>query len=97
MAWRASIQLGDNILWSTVIDANDHTVKVPVNVSNLHVQKGERIYFRLQSRYNGEDDLVSWDPVIEYTKPVVLASDTHHKNSQSYHASADLYCTTRRR
>jgi len=87
---RASIQLGDNVLWSTVIDADDHTIKTPVNVSKLHVQKGERIYFRLQSRYNGVDDLVSWDPVIEYTKPMVPSSDVHHKNSQHYQASADF-------
>ncbi len=87
---RASIQWVNNILWSTVINANDHSVKTPVNVNGLTVNKGQRIYFRVQSIYNGEDDLVSWDPVIEYTTPVIPSSDVHHKVTSYYQASADF-------
>ncbi|OQP61922.1 hypothetical protein A3860_29955 [Niastella vici] len=87
---RASIQQGGTVLWSTTIGPTDFTVKTPANVSGLTVTKGQRIYFRLQSVYNGEDDLVSWDPVIQYTTPVVPQSDVQHKISNYYQASADF-------
>lgn len=87
---RVSIQSGDTLVWSALIGAADHTIKTPVNVNHLYVQKGQRIYFRVQSVYNGDDDLVSWDPVIEYTTPVVPSSDVHHKSSNYYQASADF-------
>jgi RHS repeat-associated protein len=87
---RASIQSGNTILWFTTIAATDFTPKNPSNVNNIPVVKGQRIYFRLQSIYNGEDDLVSWDPIIQYTSPVIPQSDVHHKSSNYYHASEDF-------
>jgi RHS repeat-associated protein len=87
---RVSIQRGDVLLWDATIDANDLAPKAPVNVTGLTVAKGQRFYFRLQSRYNGEDDLVNWDPIIEYTTPVTPSSDVHHKIASYYRASADF-------
>ncbi|MFT3822796.1 MAG: SpvB/TcaC N-terminal domain-containing protein [Chitinophagaceae bacterium] len=87
---RASIQLGDVVLWSTVIDAYDHSIKTPTGLNNLHISKGQRVYFRLQSRYNGENDVVNWDPVIEYTKPVTPSACGPYKEDNYYKASADF-------
>jgi RHS repeat-associated protein len=86
---RASIQQGDIVLWNTVIDANDYAVKTPA-LGNLSVTKGQRLYFRLQSRYNGSDDFVNWDPVIDYVGTVPVSSDIHYKTSSHYQASADF-------
>jgi RHS repeat-associated protein len=86
---RASIQLGGVVLDTILIAANDHAVKA-FGRTGVPIQKGQRIYFRLQSRYNGEDDLVNWDPVIQYTTPVIPQSDVHHKVSNYYKASADF-------
>jgi RHS repeat-associated protein len=87
---RVSIQHAGDTLWSTTIGPNDYTVKAPTNVSALPVTKGQRIYFRVQSIYNGDDDLVSWDPIIQYTTPVTPQSDQHHKTSNYYRASEDF-------
>jgi RHS repeat-associated protein len=87
---RVSIQQGNALLWFTTIGASDFSVKTPTGVNNLTVTRGQRIYFRLQSIYNGEDDRVSWDPVIEYTTPVTPSSDWHHKTGNYYQASADF-------
>lgn len=87
---RVSIQQGGNQLWFTTISASDFTPKTPTGVSNLTVTKGQCIYFRVQSIYNGQDDLVNWDPVIEYTTPVIPSSDWHHKTGSYYKASADF-------
>ena len=91
---RASIQYDDNVLESIIIPAGDFT---PKNFSalNVAVQKGQNIYFRLQSRYNGHDDVVSWDPVIQYTTPVTPNSDVHHKTSNYYRASEDFILHSR--
>ncbi|NII27574.1 hypothetical protein HB364_21000 [Pseudoflavitalea sp. X16] len=87
---RVSIQQGADTLWSATIGPNDFTPKTPTNVSGLPVTKGQRIYFRLQSVYNGEDDIVQWDPIIQYTTAVTLQSDRHHKTSHYYRASEDF-------
>lgn len=86
---RVSIQQGNNQFWFTTIGPNDFSPKTPTGVSNLSVTKGQNIYFRVQSIYNGQDDLVSWDPIIEYTTPVIPSSDWHHKTGSYYKASAD--------
>jgi hypothetical protein len=86
---RAGIQLGGVIIDSMTIGPNDHSVKTFNNISNLPVTKGQHIYFRLQSIYNGEDDVVNWDPIIQYSTPVIPTSDVHHKTASYYRASED--------
>ncbi|HEY4337003.1 MAG TPA: toxin TcdB middle/N-terminal domain-containing protein [Puia sp.] len=85
---RVSIQLRGTPLWNMTIGPTDYSVK-PVSLGGLSVNKGDRLYFRVQSIYNGEDDQVSWDPVIDYTAPSIpVTSD--HKLSSHYQASADF-------
>ena len=85
---RASIQQSGTVLWSTTIGPADFSTKTPTGVTNLAVTKGQQIYFRLQSIFNGQDDQVNWDPVIDYTTPTFPTSD--HKISSHYQASADF-------
>ncbi|HEY4110087.1 SpvB/TcaC N-terminal domain-containing protein [Puia sp.] len=85
---RVSIQLRGAVLWNTTIGPDDYSPKSPTGVSGLAVNKGDHLYFRLQSIYNGDDDQVSWDPIIDYTTPQLPTSD--HKVSSHYQASADF-------
>ena len=64
---RVAIQHKGTELWSAVITENDFTPKTPVGVNAIPVQKGDRIYFRVQSRVNGAYDQVQWSPEITYT------------------------------
>jgi RHS repeat-associated protein len=64
---KVSIQRNGNpALWTKQIQANDFVEYTPTGVNNISVSKGDRIYFRLQSVFNGELDVVDWSPVIEY-------------------------------
>jgi len=87
---RVSIQQSGTVRWSTTIAANDFSVKNPTGVNNLAVTKGQRIYFRMQSVYNGEEDLVNWDPVIQYTTAVAPAIDANARTTSRYQASQDI-------
>ncbi|TFF38509.1 SpvB/TcaC N-terminal domain-containing protein [Mucilaginibacter psychrotolerans] len=88
---RASIQLnGGNPNWSTVIAAGDYSIKTPSNVSNISVNAGDRLYFRVQSVYNGDGDKVKWDPVITYQNTLAPAIDANHRASNKYQASKDF-------
>nr|WP_162945018.1 SpvB/TcaC N-terminal domain-containing protein [Flavisolibacter nicotianae] len=64
---RVAIQHKSVELWSADIAANDFTPKTPVGVDALSVQKGDRLYFRVQSKFNGAYDQVLWTPQITYT------------------------------
>lgn len=87
---RVSIQRAGVVLWNERINAGDFAVKIPTNVTGLTVTKGQRIYFRVQSIYNGEDDVVKWDPIVRYTTAVTPESDVHRKTSNYYRASEDF-------
>ncbi len=70
-ALRVAIQKGSKELWSKIIVKKDSSL-YNANLYNLYINKGERIYFRLQSgvdslNTNGEYEKVDWAPVITYT------------------------------
>ncbi|WP_407334176.1 SpvB/TcaC N-terminal domain-containing protein [Enterovibrio sp. 27052020O] len=67
---RVAIQLAASELWATTIDADDYSVKTPSGVNAVSVNKGDRLYFRVQSIFDGNYDEVSWAPVITYTDKV---------------------------
>ena len=63
---RVAIQHEDAELWSALIDPQDNTEHAPGNVVSVTVQRGDRLYFRVQSRFDGALDEVSWDPAVSY-------------------------------
>ncbi|WP_295795219.1 SpvB/TcaC N-terminal domain-containing protein [Mucilaginibacter sp.] len=87
---RASIQVSGNVVWSTAIPAGDFGIKNPTGVTNLNVKKGQRIYFRVQSVYNGNGDVVSWNPTIDYQNALIPATDANHRMSAHYNATDDF-------
>ncbi|HNR90507.1 MAG TPA: SpvB/TcaC N-terminal domain-containing protein, partial [Spirochaetota bacterium] len=62
---RVSIQKGSSLLWSSAIEKDNHASLAP-SVSEIPVNEGERIYFRVNSVDDGSYDAVEWSPVVEY-------------------------------
>ena len=87
---RVAIQLNGSELWNTTIAADDFTVKTPFNVSNVAVTKGDRIYFRVQSVFNGTDDLVNWNPSITYAEHSDTLVDANNLPVYSFNAGNDF-------
>ncbi len=87
---RVSVQLGGNVLWSTSIASNNFSVQNPTGLNAVPVLKGQNVYFRVQSVYNGEEDLVNWDPKIQYLTPIQPAADASNRSTTFYQASQDF-------
>lgn len=66
---RVAIQKGGTELWQKMIAKGDET-GYPATASNITVQKGDKIYFRVQSgnteTSNGAFDNVTWSPEVIY-------------------------------
>jgi len=94
---KASIQLrGNQILWEETIKAEDYGDN-NFNKSGINVQKGDRIYFRLQSRYDGAYDQVTWNPTITYTNHASTETDANGLDLYRFNASEDYVITSRQR
>ncbi|PHN08263.1 SpvB/TcaC N-terminal domain-containing protein [Flavilitoribacter nigricans] len=87
---RVAIQHGPTERWSTTIAGDDFTPKTPTGVGNIPVQKGDRIYFRVQSVFDGAYDEVFWDPVITYLNQDPNKQDPNEKRDFRYRASEDF-------
>jgi RHS repeat-associated protein len=90
---RVSIQLRDNVIWENRINKGDFSTKIPGGVERLNVKRGDKVYFRVQSVYNGENDEVSWDPSIDYLNRIQPETDASNKKSSHYQASEDFVIT----
>ena len=86
---RVAIQHEDTELWATDIGARDDTEHAPQGTGSVTVQRGDRIYFRLQSRGDGSLDEVSWDPQVTYLN-VPSVSDVNSLSPYAYRASQDF-------
>ncbi len=86
---RAAIQHEDDELWGQTILITDYNVPFSPSTGNINVDKGDNIYFRVQSLDDGASDAVSWDPLITYVG-VVSRLDANGLDLYSYQASADF-------
>lgn len=86
---RVAIQHEDSELWSQTIGASDYTDHAPTGVDAIPVHRGDRLYFRVGSVFDGAFDQVSWDPKIVYTG-VPAATDVNGLNPYTYQASQDF-------
>ena len=87
----ASIQHNGSELWRNRIqgsgDFGDH---IPTGVNSINVSAGDRIYFRLQSYYDGMFDKVQWEPVITYTSRDPLLADDNNLNQSVFRYPDDF-------
>lgn len=91
---RVTIQRNASLLWSAEIEADDYAARVP-SMGLIAVSKGDRFYFRVQSRYNGSYDKVFWDPEIFYqsingSDSLAGQKDSNGKEIGRYKASEDF-------
>ncbi|HEX2936571.1 MAG TPA: SpvB/TcaC N-terminal domain-containing protein [Bacteroidales bacterium] len=94
---KVSIQYRGQIVWSTEIGPDDYNFKYPT-IDSIFVNKEDRLYFRVQSRFNGSYDQVFWDPEITYSSingnyTLAKYEDVNKKKIGRYKASEDyLLC-----
>ncbi len=66
---RVAIQRGDQEMWSTHLAQPGHSALINLGGSDpasMRVERGQPVYFRVQSVDNGYRDRVRWDPRIDY-------------------------------
>jgi hypothetical protein len=86
---RVAIQHEGDELWSQVIGPDDFAEHTPDGVATVDVQRGDRLYFRVQSRADGAFDQVAWDPAIGYVG-VDDVTDVNGLRPFRYQASRDF-------
>lgn len=85
-----SIQHRGTRLWTTTIAPTDQTIHQPTGLDQITVAKGDRIYFRVQSIFDGAYDRVKWDPEITYTSLPADEVDANGKLVGRFKASEDF-------
>ena len=86
---RAAIQINGTELYSVRIQPDDYTPKTPTGVSSIAVNKGDILYFRVQSAGDGSYDQVSWSPAIAY-QGVPATANSNNLNPYIYGEAADF-------
>ncbi|MEM1358748.1 MAG: SpvB/TcaC N-terminal domain-containing protein, partial [Bacteroidota bacterium] len=94
---RVTIEVGNLAAFATPalqvfvadIGANDYALRSP-NLSDIPVSAGQRIYFRVQSVFDGAFDRVSWDPVITYQGEDLNELDVNGRPLYRFQASEDF-------
>ncbi|WP_243374939.1 SpvB/TcaC N-terminal domain-containing protein [Geotalea sp. SG265] len=87
---RVAVQKEGSELWSDTIKGNDFSVHTPTGLDSIKVKKGERIYFRVQSVFDGSYDQVSWNPTISYVGAPLAQTDANSLPSYQYTAADDM-------
>lgn len=87
---RVAIQHKGFELWSTDIAANDFTAKTPSGVNAINVLAGDKIYFRVQSKFNGAYDQVSWEPQVTYSIQAPGLNDANGLPLYQFNAKNDF-------
>ena len=87
---------GDGIIYSIQHESDGFMVRDSLlqagsktNNLNCDVKVGDRFFFRLQSRYNGEDDKVLWNPIITYVSLPVGKDRYLSEDLKTYNSKAD--------
>lgn len=73
-------------------DFGNHTFPDQV----ISITKGEKLYFRVSSKYDGASDQLIWNPNIVYSSPTTPSVDSDNKNLNVYNSDEDFVNTTAR-
>jgi len=90
---RVAIQLKGAELWHAIIPANDYTPKFPQGLNLIYVDKGDQVYFRVQSIFNGAYDQVNWEPEITYMEDTPALVDPNGLRIYKFNAGAGFLAT----
>jgi RHS repeat-associated protein len=86
---RVTIQHKDTELWAQRIGPSDYLEFAPSGVGSIQVNRGDAVYFRVQSILDGRFDQVAWDPDVTYTS-LVPSTDANGLDNHRYLASRDF-------
>jgi RHS repeat-associated protein len=86
---RVAVQHGDDELFSALVGPDDFAARTPTGVGRIAVHRGDALYFRVGSRFDGAFDQVAWDPTVSYLDVPDLA-DVNGLPVHTYRASADF-------
>ena len=85
---------------SQIIPASAAGTPVAISIPSVSLNAQDRIYFRVQSQFDGAFDVVDWDPKIQYTQiqgaAVTPTVDENNLDPISYQASKDFTLAGRR-
>jgi RHS repeat-associated protein len=56
----------------------------------INITKGEKLYFRVSSKYDGTLDQITWNPEIIYSTPNVQVVDSDSRDLSSYKSQEDF-------
>lgn len=73
-------------------DFGNHTFPDQV----ISIIKGEKLYFRVSSKYDGASDQLIWNPNIVYSSPTTPSVDSDNRNLNVYNSDEDFVNTTAR-
>ncbi|MFD5625884.1 SpvB/TcaC N-terminal domain-containing protein [Streptomyces sp. NPDC127072] len=85
---RVAVQHEDQELWAARVGADDHLAHHPEGVDSIEVRRGEHLYFRVGSVFDGSGDQVAWNPAVTYSG--VEATDANGLSQGAYSAAADF-------
>jgi len=86
---RVAVQHEGGELWSLPIGPTDYAEHTPDGVAAIAVHRGDRLYFRVQSRFDGAFDQVAWDPAVSYVGSAA-GTDVNGLDPHRYRASTDF-------
>ncbi|KFF09179.1 SpvB/TcaC N-terminal domain-containing protein [Chryseobacterium luteum] len=71
------------------INAGDYNLHSFADQS-INISKGEKLYFRVSSKYDGTLDQLTWNPEITYSTPNIPAVDSDNRNLSVYSSQEDF-------
>jgi hypothetical protein len=84
-----SIQKEGSLLWSEKLSSAG-ALATPGSVGSINVKEGDRLFFRVNSIYDGAYDEVEWSPQIRYTTTLPQNSDANKLSLSSYSCASDF-------
>ena len=87
---RVAIQRNGSEIWSEEIAADDYGSHAPTGVDSINVTRGDRIYFRVQSVFDGAYDRVEWAPRISYLGVPSGLAEVNGLDPYVYDAAGDF-------
>jgi RHS repeat-associated protein len=86
---RVAVQRGADELFSALVGPDDFAAHTPTGVDRIAVHRGDALYFRVGSRFDGAFDQVDWDPAVSYVDKPDQA-DVNGLPVFDYRASSDF-------
>lgn len=88
-------QNGNAPYWSQEINTGDYILYPGPPLNPIAVSRGDRLFFRVQSKFNGAYDMVYWDPLIEYSSiggstSLIGLEDYNRRTVSRFKASEDF-------